>query len=88
MKLNESCNEYYYNWFAMSQYYYSQLENIIKPAVNQASFTTVNFLKLNIPLPPIDLQNKFANFVQQIDKSKFNMKDIRFNAVICIKIYF
>ena len=88
MKLNESCNEYYYNWFAMSQYYYSQLENIIKPAVNQASFTTVNFLKLNIPLPPIDLQNKFANFVQQIDKSKFNMKDIIIVMVICLKIYF
>ena len=71
MKLSENCNEYYYNWFAMSDYYYRQLQNIIQPAVNQASFTTVNFLKLNIPLPPMELQEQFAAFVEQTDKSKF-----------------
>ena len=27
--------------------------------------------ELKIPLPPLDLQNDFATFVQQIDKSKF-----------------
>ena len=54
----------------MSDYYYRQLENIIQPAVNQASFTTVNFLKLDIPLPPMALQNEFATFVEQVDKSK------------------
>ena len=70
MKLSENCNEYYYNWFAMSDYYYRQLQNIIQPAVNQASFTTVNFLKLNIPLPPMELQEQFAAFVEQTDKSK------------------
>ena len=70
MKLTDNCNEYYYNWFAMSDYYYRQLQNIIQPAVNQASFTTVNFLKLNVPLPPIELQNEFADFVHKVDKSK------------------
>ena len=71
MKLSPNCNEYYYNWFAMSDYYYRQLQNIIQPAVNQASFTTANFLKLNIPLPSMELQEQFADFVQQVDKSKF-----------------
>ena len=70
MKLSEKCNEYYYNWFAMTDYYYRQLQNIIQPAVNQASFTTVNFLKLNIPLPPMELQTQFSTFVTQTDKSK------------------
>ena len=70
MKLKNNCNEYYYNWFAMSDYYYRQLQSIIQPAVNQASFTTVNFLTLNIPLPPIELQNRFADFVKQTYKSK------------------
>ena len=74
MKLAEKCNEYYYNWFAMSDYYYRQLQNIIQPAVNQASFTTVNFLKLDIPLPPLELQKQFAAFVEQIDKSKFEIQ--------------
>ena len=74
MKLNDNCNECYYNWFAMSDYYYRQLQNIIQPAVNQASFTTVNFLKLNIPLPPIELQNQFADFVNQVNKSKVEIQ--------------
>ena len=70
MKLADNCNEYYYNWFAMSDYYYRHLQNIIQPAVNQSSFTTVNFLKLPIPLPAKDKQNEFAEFVKQVDKSK------------------
>lgn len=74
MKLAENCNEYYYNWFAMSEYYYRQLQNIIQPAVNQASFTTVNFLKLDIPLPPMELQEQFATFVQQVDKLKVKVQ--------------
>ena len=74
MKLTDSCNVYYYNWFAMSDYYYRQLQNIIQPAVNQASFTTVNFLKLNIPLPPLQLQKQFETFVHQVDKSKVEVQ--------------
>ena len=70
MKLADNCNEYYYNWFAMSDYYHRHLQNIIQPAVNQSSFTTVNFLKLPIPLPAKDKQNEFAEFVKQVDKSK------------------
>lgn len=71
MKLSTNCNKYYYNWFALTDYYFSQLQRIIQPAVNQASFTTTNFLKLKIPVPPLELQQQFAAFVQQIDKSKF-----------------
>ncbi len=74
MKLTSNCNKYYYNWFAMTEYYNRQLRSIIQPAVNQASFTTVNFLNLSLPLPPLDLQNQFAAFVEQVDKSKFEIQ--------------
>ena len=74
MKLADNCDEYYYNWFAMSDYYYGHLQNIIQPAVNQASFTTVNFLKLPIPLPSKERQREFADFVKQVDKSKVAVK--------------
>ena len=70
MKLADNCNEYYFNWFAMSDYYFRQLQNIIQPAVNQASFTTGKFLNLNIPLPPIYLQNQFADFVAKVEQQK------------------
>ena len=32
------------------------------------------FWKFNIPLPPISLQEKFASFVEQVDKSKFELQ--------------
>ena len=90
MKLTDSCNIYYYNWFAMSDYYYMQLRNIIQPAVNQASFTTVNFLKLNIPLPPLQLQNQFQTFVHQVNKSKlityYHHKSIYTKPQLCCKM--
>ena len=90
MKLTDSCNIYYYNWFAMSDYYYMQLRNIIQPAVNQASFTTVNFLKLNIPLPPLKLQNQFETFVHQVNKSKlityYHHKSIYTKPQLCCKM--
>ena len=32
------------------------------------------FKNVQVPLPPLDLQNQFADFVQQIDKSKFDVQ--------------
>ena len=86
MKLADNCNEYYYNWFAMSDYYYRHLQNIIQPAVNQSSFTTVNFLKLPIPLPAKDKQNEFAEFVKQVDKSKVVVPSKIKNAIFAIML--
>jgi type I restriction enzyme S subunit len=59
----------------MTEYYYRQLQNIIQPAVNQASFTTVNFLNLSIPVPPLEIQEQFASFVEQTDKSKLAIQN-------------
>ncbi len=70
MKLSTNCDPVYYNWFAMTDYYFHQLQNIIQPAVNQSSFTTSRFLELNIPLPPLLLQQQFADFVSRVDGVK------------------
>jgi len=45
-------------------------EKLNKAAV-LPSTTKGDLLKININVPPIELQNKFADFVQQIDKSKY-----------------
>lgn len=37
----------------------------------QLALTIEKMEKLQIPVPPLSLQNQFADFVQQIDKSKF-----------------
>ena len=42
----------------------------------QQHFNVGGYNDLNIILPPLDLQNDFASFVQQIDKSKFEIEKI------------
>ena len=48
----------------------SRLTNISR-GIRQANIANKDIENLQIPVPPIELQNDFATFVQQIDKSKF-----------------
>ena len=43
----------------------------INRGVRQANISNKDIENLKVPIPPIELQNKFANIVQQIDKQKF-----------------
>ncbi|MDF2612350.1 MAG: EcoKI restriction-modification system protein HsdS [Clostridia bacterium] len=48
--------------------------NKIRANMGGAAITRLTIAKLNaiyIPVPPIELQNQFATFVQQVDKLKF-----------------
>ena len=47
------------------------LRNVAKGAVNQANINAKELQNISIPLPPLSLQNEFANFVAQVDKSQF-----------------
>lgn len=42
----------------------------ISRGVRQANISNKDILNLEIPIPPIELQNEFAEFVKQVDKSK------------------
>ena len=53
-----------------SQFIYDQIVNHAKKSVNQASINQKDVLDFNIYQPTLDLQNEFANFVHQVDKSK------------------
>ncbi len=54
-------------------YLYCLLFNFesLNKAVTIPSLTKSDLLNIDMPIPPIDQQNKFAIFVEQIDKSKF-----------------
>lgn len=54
-------------------FYFCQLYNFEKlnKAVTIPSLTKSDLLNISIPLPPLALQNEFADFVVQIDKSQF-----------------
>ena len=54
-------------------YYFCYFYNFEKhnKAVTIPSLTKTDLLNIDIPVPPIELQNKFAELVEQIDKQKF-----------------
>lgn len=51
-----------------------QLRSMAKGAVNQANINAQELRSISIYLPPITLQHKFATFVEQVDKSKFEIQ--------------
>lgn len=63
----------------LNKYYLSQVLKFsevkrkltgISRGVRQANISNKDILNLEIPIPPIELQNEFATFVEQVDKSK------------------
>lgn len=71
---NEKCKKEYLVFVLRSDYFlnyilsYSSRTNI--PKVNKEQLSGFNF-----PLPPIELQNRFAEIVKQIDKQKFEIEN-------------
>ena len=53
-----------------------KLRSMAKGAVNQANINAQELKAIKIYLPPTDLQQQFAAFVAQIDKSKLAVKQI------------
>ncbi len=52
-----------------------QIEERVR-GIAQKTLNLSEIRKIKIPVPPLSLQNDFASFVQQIDKSKFEMEKI------------
>jgi type I restriction enzyme S subunit len=44
---------------------------------NYPAVTSKTILNSTVPHPPFELQNQFADFVKQVDKSKFNLQKMR-----------
>lgn len=70
-RLQQEFNPTYVEWFFKMPSARNYIFTITKKAVNPASITSTDLKKMNIPNPPIELQNQFASFVVQADKSKF-----------------
>ena len=56
-----------------------KLRAMAKGAVNQANINAQELQDINIYLPPLAIQNQFAAFVEQTDKSKFVVYKIKNN---------
>lgn len=53
----------------------NKLYHVQKKAVNQASINQKDVLSFKLYVPPLELQNQFADFVKQVDKLKFEIKN-------------
>lgn len=69
-RIADSYNPTYIEWFFKTPMAKEYISTITKKAVNQASITTSDLKKMQVPNPTKNLQNQFATFVEQVDKSK------------------
>ena len=93
IRLKEQVLPVYLSIFLNSDYGKQLLKSMAKGAVNQANINAQELKSIKISIPPIELQNQFADFVTQVDKLKFTYK---FNythkiyniySILCLKMY-
>lgn len=56
-----------------TKYVKSKLLNMAKNIVGMANINAEEFKKIDIYIPPIELQNEYIKFIEQVDKLKFEM---------------
>ena len=67
-KVNDEYNPYFIYSLTFLNSYKNYIASITKPAVNQASFTTVDFKKYSIKIPTVKEQNQIADLIEAFNK--------------------
>ena len=74
VRTNSSANPYFISTYLNTKYLKNKLYNICKNASGQSNINAQELQNIEIYIPPIELQNKFADFVKVIDKQKFEIE--------------
>ena len=69
LELKEGLNKHYLSQLLRFEKIKRRLTGISR-GVRQANISNKDILNLRVPIPPLELQQQFASFVAQIDKSK------------------
>ncbi len=67
-KVNNEYNPYFIYSLTFLNSYKNYIASITKPAVNQASFTTVDFKKYSTKIPTVKEQNQIADLIETFNK--------------------
>lgn len=72
---NENINKIYL-WKLINHSFFRENVKALSngSAKSMSNISKQRLLELNIPIPPIELQNQFAAFVNQVDKVKYEME--------------
>ena len=73
LELQDTINKYYLSMLLKFEPVKKKLTGISR-GVRQANISNKDILNLSVPIPPIELQNQFATFVEQTDKSKLEVQ--------------
>ena len=71
VRLDERVNSVYLSAFMNLGVTKRFLRSIAKGAVHQANINAKQLASIEFPLPPIEVQESFVDFVRQVDKSRF-----------------
>lgn len=74
VRTNEKVIPLYLSMVLNSQYGKKTLAEMCKAIIGQANINAQELQNISILIPPLPLQNQFADFVQQVDKSKSETK--------------
>ena len=69
LEIKEGINKHYLSQLLKFEQIKKKLTGISR-GVRQANIANKDILNLVVPIPPMELQNQFADFVHQVDKSK------------------
>lgn len=74
IKSKEFINNRYLNCYMQTKIFMDRI-NVYKTGGTAQGIRSKDLLKVDIPIPPLGLQNKFANIVELIDKQKFEFEN-------------
>ena len=74
IKVNDKILPVYLSTMLNTSYGKKLLYSISKKSIGQANINAQELQNIKILIPPIELQNKFADFVKQVDKSKVELQ--------------
>ena len=69
LRVNEFAKSVFIYYLTQTEKYKNYIKSITKPAVNQASFTTVEFKRFNFSLPSLPEQTAIGDFFSTLDRS-------------------
>ena len=76
LNTNEKCNKIYLWQLINHQLFRGKIKALSNgSAKSMSNISKQNLMRLGIPVPPIVIQNEFADFVSQINKLKFEMEN-------------
>ena len=74
VRVNARANPEYLSAILNSKYGKRTLLDMCKAIVGQANINAQELQNIDILIPPISLQNEFATFIEELDKSKFTIR--------------